>query len=90
MAASNKLHLHPFHLKEIENVKNRKENSNETRPILDWFQDFSKNWSLNQEFCFYGCKKDVMITMSFKVQTNKNAYSFKEIIIKFIQNCGKI
>ena len=40
-----------------------------TRPVLGWFQDCCKDWSLNPGFCFYGYKKDVMVIMSLKAQT---------------------
>ena len=56
----------------ISSFAESKEDGTKTRTVLDQFQDCCKDWSLNPGFCFYACKKNVMFTMSFKVQTTKN------------------
>ena len=46
-----------------------------TSPVLDQFQDYSKNWSLNPGFCFYGCKKGCY--GYYNIQNSNNIITFK-------------
>ena len=41
------------------------------------FQDYCKNCSLIPGYYLYGCKKDVLVIMSFKAQTTKNKQKLK-------------
>ena len=49
--------------------KQDREGEEKTRPFKKQFQDCCKNWSLNPFLS--GCKKDVMMFISFKAQTTK-------------------